>query len=105
MKTRHKRALPSYGPPFMPWFRVGMNAWSLGMEMSSVIALRMLRVASGGAAGATEARRSVSEKIESGITLPGKVLAARTAHGAATKAINHYRPKVRANLKRLGKAK
>jgi hypothetical protein len=28
-----------------PWFRVGVNAWSLGMEASSVIALRTLKIA------------------------------------------------------------
>lgn len=30
-----------------PWYRFGLNAWSLSMQASSAIALRMLRVASG----------------------------------------------------------
>jgi hypothetical protein len=84
---------------------LGLRVWSLGMEASSVIALRMLRIAGGGVDGAKEARRMVSEKSESNASLPAKLLSARTPRGAAAKAINHYRPKVRANLRRLTKKK
>ena len=33
-----------------PWFRFGLNAWSLGIDTSSVIALRTLKIAAGGLA-------------------------------------------------------
>ena len=47
-----------------PWFRAGLQAWSLGLEASSVIALRTLKMATGGVAADAEARRMVGEKIE-----------------------------------------
>jgi hypothetical protein len=45
------------------------NVWSLSLEASSVIALRALKVAAGGRAAESEARRMVSEKIEAGLAL------------------------------------
>jgi hypothetical protein len=89
-----------------PWFRVGVNAWSLGMEASSVIALRTLKIAAGGVAAEVEARRMVSEKIEAGFTLQALAWTGGlglTADGAATKMLAHYRRKVRANRRRLAK--
>ena len=87
-----------------PWFRVGMDAWLLTIEASSVIALRMLRAAAGGAPAAAEASRMVNEKIEAGLALQAKAMTGglgTTAHGAASKAIAHYRRKVKANRRRL----
>ena len=89
-----------------PWFRVGVNAWSLGMEASSVIALRTLKIAAGGVAAEVEARRMVSEKIEASLALQALALTGGlglTADGAATKMLAHYRRKVRANRCRLAK--
>ena len=95
----------AFAPVYLPWDGLGLRAWSLGVEASSVIALRMLRIAAGGVDGAKEARRMVSEKLERGASIPAKLLTARTARAAAAKAIDHYEPKVRANLKRLTKKK
>ena len=53
-----------------PWFRFGVNAWSLGIDASSVIALRTLKIAAGGTAAEVEACRMVSEKIETVLALP-----------------------------------
>ena len=50
-----------------PWFRFGVNAWSLGTDASSVIALRRLKIAAGGVAAEVEACRMVNEKIETGL--------------------------------------
>jgi hypothetical protein len=89
-----------------PWVRAGFDAWSLGVEASSVIALRMLKIGAGGAAGETEARQMVSEKIASGFALQAMALTGGlgfTAHGAARKTLAHYRRKVRANRRRLAK--
>jgi hypothetical protein len=42
--------------------RLGVDAWSLSVEASSVIALRMLKFAVGGVAAEAEARKMVSER-------------------------------------------
>ena len=89
-----------------PWSRIGFNAWSLGVEATSVIALRLLRIAAGGPAGEAEARLMVDEKIKAGLDLQTMALTGGlglTPHGAATKTLAHYRRKVRANRRRLAK--
>jgi hypothetical protein len=116
--TRQGKALPliiaagsrrSGGSPMMlrnPWFRFGMNAWSLGIDASSVIALRTLKIAAGGVAAEVEACRMVNEKIETGLALQALALTGGlglTASSAATKMLTHYRRKVRANRRRLAK--
>jgi hypothetical protein len=83
-----------------------MNAWSLGIDASSVIALRTLKIAAGGVAAEVEAYRMVSEKIETGLALQALALTGGlglTAPSAATKMLTHYRRKVRANRRRLAK--
>jgi hypothetical protein len=71
--------------PRNPWFCAGFYAWSLGLEASSVISLRTLKIAVGGPAAEAEARRMVSEKLEAGLTLQTLALTGGlgfTAHGA-----------------------
>jgi hypothetical protein len=83
-----------------------MSAWSLGIEASTVIGLRTLKLAAGGAAGEAEARRMVSEKIDAGLALQTLALTGGLGfnpHGAAAKALTHYRRKVRANRRRLSR--
>jgi hypothetical protein len=92
--------------PRNPWLQFGLTAWSLGVEASSVIALRTLKIAGGGVAAEVEARRMVSEKIETGLDLQALALTGGlgvTPQGAATKILTHYRRKVRANKRRLAK--
>jgi hypothetical protein len=89
-----------------PWARIGLNAWSLGVEASSVIALRLLKIGSGGAAGHAEVHRMVDEKIEAGLDIQRLALSGAlglTPQGAAAKTLSHYRRKVRANRRRLSK--
>ena len=89
-----------------PWFRFGVNAWSLGTDASSVIALRTLKIAAGGVAAEVEVRQMVSEKFETGMALQALALTGGlglTASSAATKMLTHYRRKVRANRRRLAK--
>jgi hypothetical protein len=89
-----------------PWLRLGFSAWALGMEASSVIALRTLKILAGGAAGEAEARRMIDEKIQAGLDLQSMALTGGlglTADGAAAKVVTHYRRKVRANRRRLSK--
>src|SRR5277367_914051 len=87
-----------------PWLRLGLNTWALGMEASQVIALRTLKILSGGSTGQAEARRMVDEKIQAGLDLQSVALTGSlgpTAHGAAGKVVSYYRRKVRANRRRL----
>jgi hypothetical protein len=74
--------------PRNPWFRNTFYAWSLGLEASSVIALRTKKIAAGGVAAEAETRRMVSEKLEAGRALQALALTAGlglTANSAATK--------------------
>ncbi len=89
-----------------PWTTLAFDAWSLGLEASSVIGLRMMKLAAGGAAAQAEAQLMVGEKVATGLTLP--MLAMTGQLGASGPAIAsgslaHLRKKVRANRRRLAK--
>jgi hypothetical protein len=89
-----------------PWTSLAFDSWSLGMEASTVIGLRMMKLAAGGAAAQAEAQLMVSEKVATGMTLP--MLAMTGQLGASGQAIAagslaHLRKKVRANRRRLSK--
>lgn len=89
-----------------PWMRLTMDTWALGVEASSVIGLRTLKMAAGGAAAQAEAELMVREKIESGLALQARAMTGGlglTAHGAAARTVAHYRRKARANRRRLSK--
>jgi len=86
------------------WFGLGLEAWSLALEASSVMALRTVRIAAGGAAANREVAAMVSEKVTSGLALQAKVLTAglgASPQAMTAKTIAHFRPKVRANRRRL----
>jgi len=61
---------------FNPWLALTFKTIQLGIEAQSVIALRLMRFAAGGARGQDEARRMVVEKIAA-------VLEAQTAAASA----------------------
>jgi hypothetical protein len=87
-----------------PWMRLGWDAWMLGAESASVIALRASKLAAGGPAADRETRRMIDEKVEAAGAL--QILAVTgalglTAPAAVDKTIKHYRRKVRANRRRL----
>ncbi len=87
-----------------------MNAWfeaaRFGADSQNVIAMRMMRLASGGPLAATEASRMVSEKVAAFTEAQGIVMAAMingsSFDTAAAKAYAPYRRAVRANRRRLG---
>jgi hypothetical protein len=89
-----------------PWTALAFDSWSLGLEASSVIGLRMMKLAAGGAAAQAEAQLMVGEKVATGLTLP--MLAMTGQLGAsppaiASRSLAHLRKKVRANRRRLTK--
>ena len=89
-----------------PWLRLGWDAWSLGLEASTVVGLRTAKIAAGGAAADAEARRMVSEKVDAAAALQTLALTGAlgfTAPQVVSKTLAHYRRKVRANRRRLTK--
>jgi hypothetical protein len=86
------------------WFRTCFKAWSLGLEASSVIALRTSKMTTDGAAAHKEARQMISEKFEAGLALWLLALTGGlglTPYTAAAKTLAHYGRRVRANRRRL----
>ncbi len=89
-----------------PWVRLGWDAWSLSVEASSVIGLRLIKIAAGGAAGEAETRRMVTEKLDAGLALQAAAMTGAlglTPLSAAAGTVSRYRRKVRANRRRLKK--
>jgi hypothetical protein len=89
-----------------PWTKVGWNAWSLGVEASTVIGLRTLKLALGGPGAEVEASRMVNEKVEAARALQALLMTGAlgaTAPAVAARTIGHYRRKVRANARRLSR--
>jgi hypothetical protein len=90
-----------------PWFGIGLQVWSLGLEASTVMGLRALKIARGGPSARAEAERMVSEKVEAAAALQVMALTGAlgaTAPHASARTIAHYRRKVRANRRRLSKS-
>ena len=84
---------------------LGLSLFQLGLEAQTVIALRLLKLATG-ALRPEEARRMVSEKIDAAIVANGHLTTALLSGAPADgprKALSHYRRKVRANRRRLSK--
>jgi hypothetical protein len=87
-----------------------MNAWfeaaRFGADSNNVIAMRMMRLASGGPLAATEATQMISEKVAAFNEAQGALLNALVTgssfDAAAAKAYAPYRRAVRANRRRLG---
>jgi hypothetical protein len=89
-----------------PWLRVGLDGRSLGVEASSVVGLRSMKLLAGGAGGAAEVQRMVAEKLDAGLALQALAMTGGlgwTPQAIATKTLAHYRKRVRANRRRLTK--
>jgi len=92
---------------FNPWFPLIFKTMQLGVEAQSVIGLRMMRFANGGAAAQAEASRMIMDKIGAGIEMQA-VLAAGIASGEnetvlAGKALRVMKRRVHANQRRLAR--
>lgn len=89
------------------WFDLSMDAWRLGAEAQTVIALRMMKIAAGGPGVDAETRRMVAEKVGAAMELSTKAAISAMTGGAPVgpaHAVAHYRRKVRANTRRLLKS-
>jgi hypothetical protein len=92
---------------YNPWLGLAFKAFELGMEAQSVIALRMMRLAAGGARGRAEASRMVAEKVgalaEAQTAAAAAIFTGRREKIVAGKVLNTYRKRVRANRRRLSR--
>ena len=91
-----------YGKAYGAWLRAGMDAWTLGLEASAVVALRTAKLAAGGGEAAREAELMVAEKVRAAVELQAALLGA-TPLGGTQLALRHYRGKVAANRRRLSR--
>lgn len=88
-----------------PWLRLNLSMMQLGAEASGVIALRMMKLAGGGAAATAEAELMLSEKILATAEVQRNAWVAAftgASHLTPQRTVAHYRRKVRANRRRLG---
>jgi len=86
-----------------PWVVLTMRAFQLSWEAQNVIALRMLRLASGDVRGQAELNRMVVEKIaaEAQVAAAAAMMNGHKDHVIAGKALTVYKKHVRANRRRL----
>ena len=93
--------------PSTSWFQLSWDMMQLGVEAQSVIALRTMKMATGGAGASEEINLMISEKVQAAMDaqceLTTAAMAGRTDGPA--KAVALYRRRVRANQKRLTGAK
>lgn len=90
--------------PYQAWFRAGVDAWMLGAEASTVMALRMARLALGGERAGREMSLMVTEKVAAALELGAELAvqgSALTPLGGTQRTLRHYRSKVAANRRRL----
>jgi hypothetical protein len=92
---------------FNPWFRLACDAVQLGFEAQGVIALRLMRLATGGPSAWPEAHRMVSEKaatvVEAHVATIGSTVMGQKSATVAKKVLRIYKKRVRANRRRLSR--
>ncbi|MFZ1922913.1 MAG: hypothetical protein WA280_09170 [Xanthobacteraceae bacterium] len=88
-----------------PWLALASQTALLGLEAQRVMALRLMRIAAGGARGHAEAQRMVTEKFAAAVEAQAAAVSGavegRSAQRTAKKALNVYKKRVRANRRRL----
>jgi hypothetical protein len=90
-----------------PWLALSAQAAALGWEAQNVIALRLMRIAGGGARGQAEAERMMTEKFAAAFEAQAVVTASAMQggadHRAGQKLLDVYGKRVRANRRRLSR--
>jgi hypothetical protein len=90
-----------------PWLTFSFNLWRLGLEAQTVMAMRMMRLAAGGAAGHREAARMVSEKggaaVEASLAAASLAAVGKKHPAIGRKVVSGYRKRIRANRRRLSR--
>jgi hypothetical protein len=92
---------------FNPWLEVALKATQLCVDAQSVMALRMIRLAAGGARAQGEAQRMVVEKVaaiaEAQAAAITAALNGHQDHVIVTKTLGAFDRRVRANKRRLSR--
>lgn len=86
------------------WNGLAFDSWALAWEASSVVGLRLVKIASGGSGAFAEASLMTSEKISTAMELQASLVSGGLALSpleGAERAVRLYRKKVRANRRRL----
>jgi len=90
--------------PHAPWMKVAMDTRMLGMEASTVFALRSIRIATGGRSALAEAELMVTEKVRAAAELQTRLATGAFGLmplGVIEGATSHYREKVGVNRRSL----
>jgi 5-carboxymethyl-2-hydroxymuconate isomerase len=90
-------------------WKLWLDAWRMGLDAQQVIAMRLVRISTGGSMADAESRRMVSEKIAA-VTAAQIAAATALASGkgieaAASAALAPVKRAVRANHRRLSRPK
>jgi hypothetical protein len=88
------------------WFALALQTARLGLDAQQVMALRLVRLSGGGAAGLAEAQRMINDKITAlGEAQLAAATGALTGDGPklAKKVLRVFARRVRANKKRLSR--
>ena len=92
---------------FNPWFSLIVKTMQLGFEAQSVIALRMMQFAAGGATARSEARRMITDKVAAGIEAQAVAASGITSGQKDTvvagKVLRVVKRRVLANKRRLSR--
>lgn len=87
------------------FWHVYIRLAQMGWDANAVVAMRMTRLASGGALAQREMQRMIAEKgiavAQAQVAAAAKMIVGAGVAGAAKSACNVYRRKVRANRQRL----
>ena len=90
-----------------PWLALSAQTAMLGWEAQNVIALRLMRIAGGGARGQAEAQRMMTEKVAAAVeahaVLTASAIEGGADHRAGKKMLEVYGKRVRANRRRLSR--
>jgi hypothetical protein len=86
------------------WTRLWVDTSILMADAAAVMAMRSMRMMSGGRAATDEAERMLGEKVEAGFELVGALASGRvkSPQAAARKTVSVMGKRVRGNRKRLG---
>lgn len=86
------------------WTRLWVDTSFLMADSAAVMAMRAMRMMSGGRTASRETERMLGEKVEVGFELAGALASGKvkTPEAAARKTVSVMGRRVRANRKRLG---
>lgn len=88
------------------WMTLGLNSWLLSCEATSVIGLRMAKLAMGGPGAAQETQRMIAEKFAEAQSLNLRAMTGglgTSPVAVANASVRQVRRKVRSNRRRLAK--